>query len=249
MLGTGDSTSNHMDPWVRGTVKKGREMGHVGSKAVPGQAQGAEKTIPDRELGAERAPVATGSGHSVSDLAPENGPSLAKDLGFSKTGRERGAAWEEGGASGAREPCPSVPSVPGAHPAGKPWGRSCSAGPAQNSLLPGRAAQAHSASARNRARPGGRWPAQRGRLVRGRTGQRGPRRTAGDPGAGAGGGAPAGILARGPGSRRTQGGGPGSWARGQPRGGGRGADLRAGEEARRGPAALMEGVRNSQLAA
>lgn len=79
--------------------------------------------------------MAAGFGHSVGDLAPENVPGLGKDLGLAKKGRELGAAWEEGGEGG--EPCPSVPSVLDAHPAGKPWGHSCSAGPAQNSLPSG----------------------------------------------------------------------------------------------------------------
>lgn len=59
-----------------------------------------------------------------------------------------GGRW--GGGEGG-EPCPSVPSVPSTHPAGKPWGRSYSGGPAQNSFPSGQGCPARSASSRNRA--------------------------------------------------------------------------------------------------
>lgn len=36
VLGIGDLISNYMDLWVRGIVKKGREMGYVGLKVVFG---------------------------------------------------------------------------------------------------------------------------------------------------------------------------------------------------------------------
>lgn len=44
-----------------------------------------------------------------------------------------------------------MPSVPSTHPAGKPWGRSYSGCPAQNSFPSGQGCPARSASSRNRA--------------------------------------------------------------------------------------------------
>lgn len=82
--------------------------------------------------------MAIGSGHCPRSGTREcsrlrEGPGSGK-----KRGEELGVDWKEGGAvGGGGEPCPSVPSVPGAHPAGKPWGRSCSGRPAQNSLPSG----------------------------------------------------------------------------------------------------------------
>ena len=73
---------------------------------------------------------------TVSDQASENSPDRGKDLGLAKKG-DGSWAWTGRKVGGGGEPCPSVPSVPGAHPAGKPWGRSCSGRPAQNSLPSG----------------------------------------------------------------------------------------------------------------
>lgn len=111
-----------------------------------------------------------GSGYLM--LTTREGSNLGKVLGLAKkkrgegVGRGLGERWgcEEGG-----EPCPSVPSVPSTHPAGKPWGRSYSGGPAQNSFPSGQGCLARSASSRNRAG-----------LV-GRRGREGPSRLAAAP--------------------------------------------------------------------
>lgn len=234
--------------------------------------------------------VATGPGHSVGDLAPENVPGLGEDPGLAKKGRELGAAWEEGGEGG--EPCPSVPSVPGAHPAGKPWGHSCLAGPAQNSLPSGQGCLGPAAPAPEI----GLGPEARGQRAAagGREGppSSGTRRDAGTWGsAGTRGGAQAGIpgadvpvgqgrvagrrrrdqgrwgraripdagpgeVGQGRGRRAQTGEGAGIPARGpasgegaDPAAAGWGADLTACGEARRGPAAPMEGRRNARRAA
>lgn len=97
-----------------------------------------------------------GSGHLM--LTTREGSNLGKVLGLAKkrgegvgSGLEGRWGCEEGG-----ESCPSVPSVPSTHPAGKPWGRNESGGPAQNSFLSGQGCPARSASSRNRARRVGR---------------------------------------------------------------------------------------------
>lgn len=116
----------------------------------------------------ERDRVTEGSGHLM--LGTRECFSLAKVLGLAKkgegAGRSLGGRWgcEEGG-----EPCPSVPSVPSTHPAGKPWGRSYSGGPAQNSFPSGQGCPARSANSRNRARRAG------------RRGREGPPQLAGTP--------------------------------------------------------------------
>lgn len=128
--------------------------------------------------------------------------------------------------------------------------------------LPGRAAPARSASARNRAQPRGPRAAAGGREGPPSSGTAGIRAgaQAGIPGA------ETGEVARGPGSQLL---GPGRWRRGGGRGAGIrdpgavtwvgeeagpeaagwGADLTACGEARWGPAALMEGLRNARRAA
>lgn len=81
---------------------------------------------------------------------PREGPGAGQNgqgAGRSQGGRQEGG---EGG-----EPCPSVPSVPAAHPAGKPGPQLLWPARPRIASLPGRAAPARSASARNRARFGG----------------------------------------------------------------------------------------------
>lgn len=73
-------------------------------------------------------------------------PKQNKKPGGSWAPPGRKVGWRKGG-----EPCPSLPSVPSTHPAGKPWGRSYSGGPAQNSFPSGQGCPARSASSRNRA--------------------------------------------------------------------------------------------------
>lgn len=130
-----------------------------------------------------REHLITGSAHRVSDLAP--GPPIpgpGRDPGRPKRGGSWARPWSKVGRWGGGEPCPSVPSVPGAHPAGKPWCRSCSRRPAQNSLPSGQGCPGRSASARNRLGPEARRrraPGARGPGRAERTGARGPGRRPG----------------------------------------------------------------------
>lgn len=197
--------------------------------------------------------AARGSGRSVTGMRgrrPREGPGAGQNgqgAGRSQGGRQEGG---EGG-----EPCPSVPSVPAAHPAGKPGQLLWPARP-RIASLPGRAAPARSASARNRARFGGPQAAGEGppRLQGARGSgdldarqspgcgdlERGPGTGQGagrDPGLGAGRGqgldVGAQAGARGSGAWRRQTAGPGAGIPGArpARGVGRGADLTACEEA------------------
>lgn len=217
------------------------------------------------------------SAHSVSDLARENVPGLGKNLGLAKEGRELGRAREEGGALG-REGSPALacPLSPPRTLPGSLGAAAAAAGRPRIASLPGRAAPARSASARNRARPRGpRAAGARGRPSPGTLRRAGTQARGRNPGAGtwsgdrgrgraqaevqswaqglwwgAGtGGWKSEDLGSGTRRRRTAGPRAGIPGAGPARGVGRGAGLTACEEARRGPAALMEGLRNSQLAA
>lgn len=143
---------------------------------------------------------------AVRTLAPENVPGLGKDLGLAKMGWELGAAREEGvvGGEAGRSPAPACPlSRPRTLP-GSPRPQLLAPALPGIASLPGRAAPARSARARNRARPRGRRAAgARGRPssetdggagTRARLRDRVARAGIGDPGRG---GAQAEILERG----------------------------------------------------
>lgn len=199
---------------------------------------------------------------TLSVTAPENVPGLGKNLGLAKEGRELGTAREEGGALG-REGSPALacPLSPPRTLPGSLGAAAAAAGRPRIASLPGRAAPARSASARNRARPrgpraaGARGRPSSGTLRRAGTQARGRNPRAGtwsgDRGRGRAqaevqswgqglwwgvgtGGWMSEDLGSGTRCRRTAGPRPGIPGAGPARGVGRGADLTACEEARRG---------------
>lgn len=124
---------------------------------------------------------------TVGNLARKNVPSLGKDPGLALKGRALGAAWEEGGALGVGgSPALECPLSRPRTLTGSPGPQLLWPARPRIASFPGRAALALSASARNRARPGGpRAAGARGRLssgthrgagtqARGRDGVQGP---------------------------------------------------------------------------
>lgn len=158
-------------------------MGHAGTVTVPRGAQGARKTTPDAEMGAEdreaQAPAPacwapeTGASwpqalDTVRDQASENGPGRGKDLGLAKKGD---GSWAWNGTKVGRwgeegSPAPACPLSQARTLPGSPGAAAALAARPRIACLPGRAARASGASARNRARPGG----PRAAGVRGRPG-------------------------------------------------------------------------------
>ena len=136
VLGTGDSTLSHMHTWVRGDGQEGQWLcpdKHRGLADHPRQGWGQRA---ERHLHGSRGgggTVATGSGHCVSK---------GKDPGLAREGEGAGRGLRgRWGAGEGGSPAPACPPA-AAHPAGKRWGRSCSAARPRIASLPGRAARA-----------------------------------------------------------------------------------------------------------